>query len=190
MTAAARRILVCNAVAWAILVALGGCSETPPPQAPAATGEAAAAPVGEPAAATAPVEPIDAAGLAELLRASRGQVLVVNLWATWCAPCLREIPELVQLGEDLGPQGLRVIGISLDDADSTSVVEEFRDRWFPAFETYQSSVEWYALVEALDPDWSSVLPTSFVVDRSGARVATLAGAQSYETFADAVEPLL
>lgn len=193
-----------------VLAACGGRSE--PPAAPSPIGatptpsisdgdSGAQAPIGqvatEPASGDAtaehsgaPIEQIDADGLERLLTANRGRVLVVNLWATWCAPCLHEIPELVRLAESLGPRGLDVVGVSLDDADQTAAVEAFRDHWFPAFETYHASGDWYALVEPLDPNWSSVLPTSFVFDRDGHLAATLTGGQSYERFAAEVEPLL
>jgi thiol-disulfide isomerase/thioredoxin len=49
-------------------------------------------------------------------------VLVVNFWATWCPPCLTEIPGFVDLQQELGPKGLQFIGIALDDADA---VREF-----------------------------------------------------------------
>jgi thiol-disulfide isomerase/thioredoxin len=44
-----------------------------------------------------------------------GQPVLVNVWATWCAPCLQEIPELVRLNEAWSPRGLRVVGIAVDD---------------------------------------------------------------------------
>ena len=44
-----------------------------------------------------------------------GRVLVVNYWATWCAPCRTEIPALLELQQKLGPEGLQIVGISVDD---------------------------------------------------------------------------
>lgn len=44
----------------------------------------------------------------------RGQVVLVNLWATWCVPCREELPELQRLHEELGPRGLTILGISED----------------------------------------------------------------------------
>jgi peroxiredoxin len=48
------------------------------------------------------------------LRDQKGRVLLVNFWATWCAPCRKEIPDLKALHSDLKPQGLTVIGVALD----------------------------------------------------------------------------
>ena len=55
-----------------------------------------------------------------------GEVLLVNFWATWCAPCRKEIPDLVALQEELGPQGLTVVGVSLDQ-QGEEVVTPFLD---------------------------------------------------------------
>src|ERR1019366_9444118 len=49
------------------------------------------------------------------LHAFRGKVVLLNFWATWCAPCQLEIPRFVQWQSNYGPQGLEVIGISMDD---------------------------------------------------------------------------
>jgi thiol-disulfide isomerase/thioredoxin len=49
------------------------------------------------------------------------EVLLVNFWATWCAPCRKEIPDLIALQEELGPQGLTIIGISLDQQGAEAV---------------------------------------------------------------------
>jgi thiol-disulfide isomerase/thioredoxin len=52
----------------------------------------------------------------------RGKVLVVNFWATWCAPCREEIPLFVRMQERLGPEGVQFVGIAADREDS---VREF-----------------------------------------------------------------
>jgi len=45
----------------------------------------------------------------------RGKVILVDFWATWCAPCRAEIPQLARMQETYGPKGLQVIGLSMDD---------------------------------------------------------------------------
>jgi thiol-disulfide isomerase/thioredoxin len=48
------------------------------------------------------------------LAALRGEVVLLNTWATWCRPCREEMPLLQQLRQDYGDQGLRVVGVSID----------------------------------------------------------------------------
>ena len=55
----------------------------------------------------------------------RGQWVLLNFWATWCAPCREEAPVLAQIHERHGGDGLRVVGVSLDDASSLDAVRAF-----------------------------------------------------------------
>jgi len=57
----------------------------------------------------------DEQGVPQPLAQWKGKVLVVNFWATWCPPCLKEIPELRRVQEKLGPAGVQVVGIAVDD---------------------------------------------------------------------------
>lgn len=59
------------------------------------------------------------------LESLREDVVLLNVWATWCAPCRREIPELQQLQERYGERGLHVVGVSLDAPGSNERVREF-----------------------------------------------------------------
>lgn len=55
-----------------------------------------------------------------------GEVIVLNFWATWCAPCRIEIPDLIELQDELGEEGVQVVGISLDH-DGREIVEAFAE---------------------------------------------------------------
>lgn len=57
----------------------------------------------------------DVAGKSQSLAQWKGQLLVINFWATWCPPCLKEIPAFVDLQQRLGPRGLQFVGIALDE---------------------------------------------------------------------------
>lgn len=55
----------------------------------------------------------------------RGQIVVLNVWATWCAPCVREMPALEALHREYGPRGVTVIGASVDRGSARGAVRSF-----------------------------------------------------------------
>jgi thiol-disulfide isomerase/thioredoxin len=71
-----------------------------------------------PEVALAPLK--DASGASFKLADFFGKVTVVNLWATWCGPCRREIPELVKLHKEFQARGVEVIGLSTEDPDASA----------------------------------------------------------------------
>lgn len=73
----------------------------------------------------------DLSGATHVLSEWVGKVMVVNFWATWCPPCLTEIPGFVALQQELGPQGLQFIGIALDDADAVQTFAESKKVTYP-----------------------------------------------------------
>ena len=82
------------------------------------------------------LRPIDASGLAQALQQHRGQVVLVDFWATWCGPCLELFPHTVELHRRFGNRGLAVITVSLDDPDNRAAVRKFLGRSGAAMENY------------------------------------------------------
>lgn len=80
-----------------------------PPPPPQAIHQAATIPEQRPS-----IQLRDRDGELRALAEWDGKPVMINFWATWCAPCLREIPMLNQLARDLGPSGVQVIGIAID----------------------------------------------------------------------------
>jgi thiol-disulfide isomerase/thioredoxin len=94
---------------------------------------------------------------------SKGKPVLVNLWATWCAPCRKELPTL----DKLAASGVvQVLAISQDDAPHASVVAALKDLGVAKLSAYQDSK--MALSGALGPD--TVLPTSILIGADGREV--------------------
>lgn len=138
------------------------------------------------------ITPIDASGFRADLNARVGKVILVNFWATWCRPCLEEIPALMELEQELGAQGFELVAVSLDDPyGSEALLEPFLDKWFPDFTTFLSMEnDMDAMVSVVDPYWNEVLPTSYVVGRNGSMAERIQGGSTAEEFSAVIRPLL
>lgn len=138
------------------------------------------------------IAPITATQLRQVLDDKRGRVVLLNFWATWCRPCLKEIPALTALAERYRAQGLELVPVALDDpGDLESLVRPFLDKWFPDFRTYartDSSMD--TPVSVVDPAWNEVLPTSYILDRNGVVSARIQGGKPVAVFEAAIAPLL
>jgi thiol-disulfide isomerase/thioredoxin len=120
--------------------------------------------------------PMDRDTLRGELAASEGRVLLVNLWATWCTPCLREIPDLLTLETELPASDFRLLAISMDDAYSAGWVTEFKAKHFPSLVSFiNAEVDMDTLVSVIDPVWNETLPTSYMFNREGEVVKKVQG---------------
>jgi peroxiredoxin len=81
----------------------------------AATGCRSGAPKGRTGAGAPDFTVTDIQGKKLSLSDYKGKVVLLDFWATWCAPCLEEIPHFIEMQQSLGPQGFQTIGISMDD---------------------------------------------------------------------------
>ncbi|MEM4724457.1 MAG: TlpA disulfide reductase family protein [Candidatus Hadarchaeum sp.] len=138
------------------------------------------------------VEPITTEEFQALLKRWQGNVVLVNLWATWCVPCIREFPDLSKLQEQYGERGVKVIGISPDEPDALRTkVKPFVQERSPCFATYHSQEpDSEKFIAHLDPGFNGIIPTTYVLDRQGKLKATLMGRKTYEEFEAVVKPLL
>jgi Thiol-disulfide isomerase and thioredoxins len=103
----------------------------------------------------------------------RGQVVVINYWASWCAPCWDETPTLLRLSHELGPLGLAIVGVAMDEGNSDHVDAEIR-RFVHALNVdYPIALPMPLSQMAYGMDG---LPTTILVDRQGRIAKVYTGA--------------
>lgn len=113
----------------------------------------------------------------------KGNVLLVNFWATWCGPCVEEYPALMRLQKTFAPKGFSVIGISTDQYKST--VRKFVEK---AGHSYPMLMTTSAVTKSFGAGIG--LPVSFLVDRKGKIAKRYYGPRSFEQFAKDIGGLL
>jgi cytochrome c biogenesis protein CcmG/thiol:disulfide interchange protein DsbE len=113
----------------------------------------------------------------------RGQVVLVNYWATWCGPCWEETPGLIRLSNELGPKGLAVVGVAIDEGGEAKVrkfVDEFHVPYPVVLPERMSQMEF----------GMEGVPTTILVDRQGRVAKTYVGAVRQADFSEDVGVLL
>ena len=119
---------------------------------------------------------LDGDGNEVTLAEFRGEVVVLNLWATWCAPCRREMPSLDRLQAKYGDDGLEVIALSLDRGDIAKVRAFFDELAISSLALYQDPKGRVGR-ELAAPG----LPTTVVIDRAGQEVGRLLGPAEWDS---------
>jgi cytochrome c biogenesis protein CcmG/thiol:disulfide interchange protein DsbE len=154
-----------------------------PPSSPAAAALSNAAP------ASHPVTPVGIAAFRAELASARGHAVVLNLWASWCAPCLKEIPVLLEVERRFAACGVRVVGLATDDpGELDGPVRAMHAKFFPGFRSFartEGDPDAYASV--VDPAWNELMPTTYVIDADGTVRTRLQGAKSAAEFEQAVQ---
>jgi thiol-disulfide isomerase/thioredoxin len=109
----------------------------------------------------------------------KGKAVVVDFWATWCAPCKIEIPWLEQFHNQYASQGLEILGISEDDLDPDDKAKLLQEKKDIADKAAQLKINYPVLIDdaSVSTPYGGVdgLPTTFFIDRNGKVVASTVG---------------
>ncbi len=131
-----------------------------------------------PAPAPAPIPAGPAEIVAEIRKPGASAVLV-NVWATWCAPCREEFPDLLHVARDLAPKGLRLVLVSVDFPGAEAEAASFLTSEGVDFPTFLRTGKDEAFVDGLEPQWSGAIPATFLYDANGKLVRFWEGKASY-----------
>ena len=100
----------------------------------------------------------------------RGKAVLLNFWATWCAPCKIETPWIVDLQNRYAAQGLQVVGVSMDDESETDSIKKFAQEMrvnYPILRGTEDVARAYGGMQ--------FLPTTYFVDRNGNVIGRILG---------------
>lgn len=93
----------------------------------------------------------------------QGKTLIINFWASWCPPCLREIPLFTELQQSLMEQGIQFIGIAVDTQENVTKAARDLNINYPSLVGYDNAIQ---VAESFG-NTSGVLPYTVIVDSSG-----------------------
>ncbi len=132
-------------------ILLAGCGEPPPEDRGASTTDKIAA-----------LDAITLAGDSVSLEALRGQVVLLNVWATWCVPCRQEVPELQALHQVYADSGLHVVGVTVDNRAAQAQIQAFIERFGMTYDIW-----WDPDGTAIDIFGAIGVPLTILIDRDG-----------------------
>lgn len=131
---------------------------------------------------TAPVFTWDENGKSVSLKDNQDKIVLINFWATWCKPCVAEMPDLSAISEELSGKDFKMIGVSIDKtADINKVSDFLKARPVSYTIVYGNDDISNAFGEA-DGKPIEGIPTTYIIDKKGKIVETIVGSRSKEDF--------
>ena len=144
--------------------------------------EFSAVPVFEPVYPSAPGDtaftsrPVAPGAPAHTLASYKGQVVLLNIWATWCEPCRAEMPAIEQLHREFGPRGLKVVSVSVDNAGDRNLIDKFVRDYHLTFEILHDAPG------AIQRRYQTTgVPETFVLGRDGVIRKKVIGAADWSS---------
>jgi peroxiredoxin len=126
-------------------------------------------------------------GMMHSLEDWKGKVVVLNFWATWCSPCLSEIPDFVAYQEQFKTRGLQIVGVGIDDEKKLRNVQRTLEINYPILVADPKKND--ALIESWG-NKSGIVPYSVVIDRNGRVAFAHQGQIDRDSFNENILPLL
>jgi len=118
------------------------------------------------------------------LSSLRGKVVILDFWATWCPPCRKGIPDLIDIKKRYGSKGVEIVGISVDTDTKDEVIPFMKEKGinYPVVYGNQTVYMQYGGIRAI--------PTSFIIDKEGKIVASYEGLVPKITYENHIKRIL
>ena len=139
-----------------------------------------------------PAKTITDEGLFKKISKAKGKILVVNFWATWCPPCVKEFPYFIKLFDTYNNKEVVLISVSVDHPDTIPdrVLPFLKKHKVPFTVDVLKSESPGDLMKKFSPEWAGGVPATFVYDDKGNLKRTWFEEVTYEELIEVVDPLL
>ena len=137
------------------------------------------------------LEPVDETVFRKLVDSHKGKVVLYQFWATWCAPCREEMPQLIRLEAKLRSQGFELVTISADEPEQEGAAEKILKQLAvrgPLYRKQAKDDDYF--INSIDKQWSGALPALFLYDRSGHKIRSFIGETEMSLVEAAIRKLL
>lgn len=174
------RVVLALALAIGLACGASGCdakpqrarpaaAKTPAPPPAAEPAPAEPAPSAEPAAAAAADDliAVDGPGLIDRIRKSGGKGTLVNVWASWCGSCKRELPMLIDLAKALEPDGIQLLLVSADEPEKRAEAAAMLAKLSPRPQALIVQGPLGPFKRAINPEWQGAIPSTFLFNAEG-----------------------
>ena len=114
------------------------------------------------------IDTIGVYGIQKLIKNKTDKLRVINVWATWCGPCVSEFPDFITINRMYRSRDFEWVTISADEPNKQTKVLKFLQKQQASATNYIfNSEDKYQLIEAIDPKWQGAIPYTLVVEPSG-----------------------
>lgn len=120
--------------------------------------------------------PMAPGSVAKTIADYKGEVVLLNIWATWCGPCRIEMPSMQRLEEQLGPKGLRIVAVSVDVAGMENAINTFTEEMKLSFEILHNPEG-----DIQRAYQTTGVPETFIIGRDGRLRRRVIGADSWDS---------
>jgi len=136
------------------------------------------------------VKTVTAKQVNALVNERKGKVVVVNFWASWCPPCLREFPAIIKAYNQYHAKGLDVVAVSMNSPEEMADLKEFLQKYKPPFPIYRADTEDGTFYEGMVKQWFGEMPLTLVFNTAGENVLTQRKEITYEELSSKAQALL
>lgn len=120
----------------------------------------------------------------------KGKIVFLNFWATWCGPCKKEMPELMQIAEELKDKNFKMIGINVFQQATAPKIEDFLKGNPLTYITIDGNEELVKAFSKASGTEMEAVPTTFILDKEGKIVETVVGSRNKEAYMKLIDKYL